>query len=137
MGDAGSMFVGMVIGSLVIMGEYTRYNDLAFVSGILILSVPLFDLLYVIILRILNKKSPFVGSPDHFTLRLKKKFKLNAAGTVTIIIAIQLVLSAIVILNFYTTPIVTIVSTLVIVLFFAIFGLYLSDVNMRERSCDE
>jgi UDP-GlcNAc:undecaprenyl-phosphate GlcNAc-1-phosphate transferase len=137
LGDAGSMFIGMVIGALVIMGDYSRYNDLAFISGITILSIPLFDLVYVMILRILKGKSPFFGSPDHFTLRLKKKFSHPAAKTVSLIIAIQLVLSAVVILNFYTDPIVTIISTLALVLFFAIFGLYLAQVNMQERKTDK
>ena len=137
LGDAGSMFIGMVIGALVIMGDYSVYNDLAFISGILILSVPLFDLVYVIILRLLHKKSPFFGSPDHFTLRLKKRYNYNAAHTVSLIIAIQIVLSAVVILNFYTNPTVTIISTLAILLFFCLFGLFLGQVNMRERSTDE
>ncbi|MCP5052106.1 MAG: undecaprenyl/decaprenyl-phosphate alpha-N-acetylglucosaminyl 1-phosphate transferase [bacterium] len=136
LGDAGSMFIGMVIGALVIMGDYSKYNDLAFISGILILSVPLFDLSYVIILRLLKKKNPFFGSPDHFVLRLKKKYRASASHTVSIVIAIQLALSVVVILNFYTTPLVTIISTLAILLFFCIFGLVLSSVNMRERSTD-
>lgn len=136
MGDAGSMFIGMVIGALVIMGDYSRYNDLAFISGITILSLPLFDLVYVILLRLLKGKNPFFGSPDHFVLRLKKKYGKPASWTVTIVIAIQLVLSAVVILNFYTTPLVTIISTLTLVLFFAVFGLYLAQVNMQERKTD-
>jgi UDP-GlcNAc:undecaprenyl-phosphate/decaprenyl-phosphate GlcNAc-1-phosphate transferase len=137
LGDAGSMFIGMVIGSLVIMGDYSKYNDLAFISGILILSVPLFDLVYVIILRLLKGKNPFFGSSDHFTLRLKKRFTFGAAQTVTTIIAIQILLSAVVILNFYTTPIVTIVSTLVLILFFLILGIFLARVNMQERKTDK
>jgi UDP-GlcNAc:undecaprenyl-phosphate GlcNAc-1-phosphate transferase len=136
MGDAGSMFIGMVIGALVIMGDYSRYNDLAFISGILVLSIPLFDLIYVIIIRLLHKRNPFFGSPDHFTLRLKKRFKLTAATTVSIVIAIQLILSTVVVVNFFTTPPVTIVSTLALLLFFCLFGFYLGRVNMRERATD-
>lgn len=130
MGDAGSMFVGMVIGALAIMGDYSKYNDLAFISGLLVFSVPLFDMTYVIILRLLHGKNPFFGSPDHFALRLKKKYKLSASGTVSIVIILQMMVSAVVITNFYTTQTVTIVSTLAITLFFAIFGLILADVDM-------
>jgi len=130
LGDAGSMFIGMVVGALTIMGDYSVYNDFAFISGILILAIPLFDLVYVIILRLLKGKNPFFGSPDHFTLRLRKKYNLSAAQTVSVVIAIQLVISAVVILNFFTNPTVTIISTLVIILFFAIFGLILADVKM-------
>jgi len=130
MGDAGSMFVGMVIGALAIMGDYSKYNDLAFICGLLVLAVPLFDMSYVMILRLLHGRNPFLGSPDHFALRLKKKYNLSAAKTVSTIIIMQLIMSAFVILNFYTTPTFTIVSTLAIVLLLAIFGLFLADVKM-------
>lgn len=132
LGDAGSMFIGMVVGALTIMGDYSVYNDFAFISGILILAIPFFDLVYVIILRLIKGKNPFFGSPDHFTLRLRKKYNLTSAKTVSIVIAIQLVISAVVILNFFTTPTVTIISTFCIVLFFTIFGLILSDVKMEK-----
>lgn len=131
LGDAGSTFIGLVIGALAIMGEYTNYNDLAFISGILILSIPLFDMVYVIILRLIKRKNPFFGSPDHFSLRLKKKYNLSASQTVTIILWIQIFLSGVVFLNFYMFPLVTIVSTAVIVLFFSIFGLILANVKME------
>lgn len=132
LGDAGSMFIGMVVGALTIMGDYSVYNDFAFISGILILAIPFFDLIYVIILRLLKRKNPFFGSPDHFTLRLRKKYNLSAAKTVSIVIAIQLVISGVVIVNFFTNHLVTIISTLVIILFFAVFGLVLSDVKMEK-----
>ncbi|MCP4154791.1 MAG: undecaprenyl/decaprenyl-phosphate alpha-N-acetylglucosaminyl 1-phosphate transferase [bacterium] len=131
LGDSGSMVLGLIIGSLTIMGDYSKYNDMAFISGVLILGIPIFDMLYVMILRVLKKKSPFFGSPDHFALRLRKKYKLSVSKTITIIGMIQLVLSGTVILNFYTGETVTIVSTLAIVLFFAVFGVILSDVEME------
>lgn len=136
MGDAGSMFLGMVIGSLVIMGDYSRYNNLGFISGLFILAIPLFDLVYVMILRLLQGKSPFFGSPDHFTLRLKKGFNLTAAKTVTIIIIIQLLISLVVIVNFYTSPMITIISSGGLLLFFIILGFFLARVNMYERTTD-
>ncbi len=131
LGDSGSMVLGIVIGSLAIMGDYTKYNDLAFVSGVLILGVPLFDLLYVIILRLLHRRSPFFGSPDHFALRLKKKFDLSAARTVSIVLVMQLVLGGIVIWNFYSNETFTIISTLAVVLFFAVFGVVMSGEKME------
>ncbi|MCK4766537.1 MAG: undecaprenyl/decaprenyl-phosphate alpha-N-acetylglucosaminyl 1-phosphate transferase [Candidatus Aminicenantes bacterium] len=132
LGDAGSMFIGLVVGALTIWCDYSRYNDVAFISGSLVLAVPIFDMLYVMILRILQKKSPFFGSPDHFALRLKKKYGLSAAKTVSIVIAIQMALSTVVIVNFYTSPIVTIVTTVLIVFFFALFGIFLSKVKMAD-----
>lgn len=132
LGDAGSMFLGLVIGALTIMGDYSNYNDLAFISGLLILSIPLFDITYVIILRLLKRKNPFFGSPDHFALRLKKKYKITSGKTVLVIIVIQSFISCIVLLNFYLTPLVTIISTSGVVLFFIIFGFLLAKVKMEE-----
>jgi len=131
LGDAGSMVVGLIIAALSVMGEYTRYNDAAFISGMLVLSVPVFDMIYVIILRLLKGKSPFFGSPDHFALRIRKRWNLSVAKTVSIIIAIQLVVSGIVVINFYMTPLVTLVSTLIIFLFFTILGIFLARVKME------
>jgi UDP-N-acetylmuramyl pentapeptide phosphotransferase/UDP-N-acetylglucosamine-1-phosphate transferase len=124
------MFIGMVIGSLTILGDYSKYNDVAFISGFLILSIPIFDMVYVMFLRIIHKKSPFFGSPDHFTLRLKQKFKLTSAKTVGIVFILQMVLTAVVILNYFSNPTITILSTLGIVIFFVWMGLWLSDEKM-------
>jgi UDP-GlcNAc:undecaprenyl-phosphate GlcNAc-1-phosphate transferase len=125
------MFLGLVIGSLTIMGDYTRYNNMAFISGLLILTIPLFDTLYVIILRLAKGKSPFFGSPDHFCLRMKKKFGLTTAKTVALTGFIQLLLSVVIIVNFYTTPGVTFITSGVILLFFTGFGIYLARENME------
>lgn len=133
LGDAGSMFIGLVLGALTIWGDYSKYNDFGFISGLLVLSVPIFDMVYVMILRVIHKKSPFFGSPDHFALRLKKKYHLSAEKTTAIIIIVQMFLSAIVILNFYTTKIITIATTLLVVLFFLTFGIILARVKMEEK----
>lgn len=131
LGDAGSMVLGIIIGSLTILGDYSVYNDLGFISGIMILSIPIFDMVYVIVLRLLKKKSPFFGSPDHFALRMKKKYGLSTSRTVSIILVMQLVLCGLVILNFYTDKTVTIVSTLAVALFFILFGAVLARVKME------
>lgn len=130
LGDSGSMVIGLIIGSLTIMTDYTRYNDMAFLSGVLAVGFPAFDLIYVIILRLLKKKSPFFGSPDHFALRLKKKYNLSAARTVTFILMIHLILCGTVILNFYTNPGVTLVSSVAIGLFLAVLGTIFARVKM-------
>jgi UDP-GlcNAc:undecaprenyl-phosphate GlcNAc-1-phosphate transferase len=131
LGDAGSMVLGIIIGSLTILGDYSVYNDLGFISGIMILSIPIFDMVYVIILRLLKKKSPFFGSPDHFALRLKKKYGLSTSRTISVILVMQLILCGLVILNFYTDKTVTIISTLAVALFFVVFGAILARVKME------
>ncbi len=89
LGDAGSMVLGLVIGSLAVMTHYTPFNRLAFLSALIVLGLPLFDLVYVTWLRLLKGRSPFRGSPDHFALRLKKRFNWSSRQTVIAVIAIQ------------------------------------------------
>ncbi len=131
LGDAGSMILGLIIGSLAMMLSYTRFNRLAFVSGLFILGIPLFDLAYVSILRISKGKMPFWGSPDHFALRLRKRNNWSAGQTVSAIVGIQILLSAAVIVNFFATPRVTLFLSIAFAVFFLVLGLVLARVNME------
>jgi UDP-GlcNAc:undecaprenyl-phosphate GlcNAc-1-phosphate transferase len=131
LGDAGSMILGMIIGSLTMMVSYTRFNKLAFLSSLFILAIPLFDLVYVSILRIMKGKTPFRGSPDHFTLRLRKKKNWTSQQTVGAIILLQLFLSGAVFVNYFLTPAVTLLSVIVFTCFFSVLGVVLAGVKME------
>jgi UDP-GlcNAc:undecaprenyl-phosphate GlcNAc-1-phosphate transferase len=131
LGDAGSMILGLIIGSLAMMVQYTRYNKLAFISGLFVLGIPLFDLTYVVVLRIIKGKIPFLGSPDHFALRLRKKKNWSTRKTVSVILFIQLFLSGLVIVNFFTTPRFTLFSGILVVCFFVVLGWVLAGVKME------
>ena len=86
MGDAGSMFLGLMLGTLTILGDYSASNALAFLNPILFMGVAIFDTMYVMLLRAIKGKSMFLGSKDHFAVRLKhsgwsvKKIVLTAYG---------------------------------------------------------
>jgi UDP-GlcNAc:undecaprenyl-phosphate GlcNAc-1-phosphate transferase len=131
LGDAGSMVLGLVIGSLTMMVRYTRFNRLAFVSGLFVLGIPLFDLAYVIVLRVLKGKTPFLGSPDHFALRLRKRNQWSARKTVTAILFIQFGLSLLVVANFFSTPRFTVFSGALVACFFIGMGVVLARVKME------
>jgi len=131
LGDAGSMILGLIIGSLTMMVRYTRFNKLAFLSGLFILGIPLFDLAYVIILRISKGKMPFLGSPDHFALRWRKKKNWSARETVSAILVVQLLLSALVVVNFFSAPRFTLFSSALVGGFFVVLGAVLAGVKME------
>jgi UDP-GlcNAc:undecaprenyl-phosphate GlcNAc-1-phosphate transferase len=131
LGDAGSMVLGLVIGSLTMMVRYTRFNRLAFVSGLFVLGIPLFDLAYVIMLRVLKGKMPFLGSPDHFALRLRKKMGWSVQKTVSVILFIQLGLCGLVVANFFLTPPFTLVSGVLVACLFVVLGGVLAGVKME------
>lgn len=72
LGDTGSMFIGLMLGSLAMIGQYSHTNDFGFVAPILILGVPIFDMLFVMFLRQRKGISMFLGSKDHFALRCRQ-----------------------------------------------------------------
>jgi UDP-GlcNAc:undecaprenyl-phosphate GlcNAc-1-phosphate transferase len=131
LGDAGSMILGLLIGSLTMMVSYTRFNKLAFVSSLFLLAVPLFDLAYVSLLRLGKGKLPFFGSPDHFALRLRKKMNWSSRQTVGAIILLQLFLSVTVVVNFFTFPAITLICGIALGGFFLTLGIVLAGVKME------
>jgi hypothetical protein len=121
----------LIIGSLTMMVSYTRFNRLAFFSSLFILAIPLFDLVYVSVLRMMKGKMPFWGSPDHFALRLRKKMNWTSPQTVGAIVLLQVLLSGTVIINFFSTPRVTLLSGVVFACFFLVLGVVLAGVKME------
>ncbi len=73
LGDAGALSVGFLLGALSLTGSYTMENPLGFLAPLLILGVPLFDTIFVSVIRLAHGRSPFVGSPDHFAIRLRRR----------------------------------------------------------------
>ena len=71
MGDTGSMFLGLMIGAMAMIGSYTDKNFLGFLAPLAILGIPIFDTLQVTVAR-WRKGIPFYrGSPDHYALLLR------------------------------------------------------------------
>jgi UDP-GlcNAc:undecaprenyl-phosphate GlcNAc-1-phosphate transferase len=74
LGDAGSLFIGFMLASITIIASYItpKTPSLLFplIMPILILSVPLFDTLSVIYIRLREKRSIFKGDMSHFSHRL-------------------------------------------------------------------
>lgn len=70
MGDAGSLFIGFLLASLALNGGYSRINNIAVLSPVLILGVPIFDTFLVMFMRIAKGRLPIYGSDDHLAQRL-------------------------------------------------------------------
>lgn len=93
MGDAGSLFLGLMLGALAMDNAYTAVNDLAAVAPALILGVPLFDMLFVMYVRWRRGMPVMLGSPDHVALRLRK-WRLTTRQTVVVSYAVTALLGA-------------------------------------------
>ncbi|MBI4401221.1 MAG: undecaprenyl/decaprenyl-phosphate alpha-N-acetylglucosaminyl 1-phosphate transferase [Nitrospirae bacterium] len=72
MGDAGSLFIGLVLGALAMIGQYGGRHQVSLLSPVLILGIPIFDTWFVMYIRYLRGLPLFMGSPDHMALRLRQ-----------------------------------------------------------------
>jgi UDP-GlcNAc:undecaprenyl-phosphate GlcNAc-1-phosphate transferase len=91
MGDAGSLVVGFFVAVLSLRTTY--YHQAA--SGrwypvlmpLITLAVPLYDFTSVMILRLRQGKSPFVGDTQHFSHRLQRRGLTDAQTALTLYLA--------------------------------------------------
>lgn len=75
MGDGGSLVLGFSLAFLSVRATYLPIGQLepqpyAFLTPLVILAVPLYDLLSVVLIRIRQRRSPFLGDCQHFSHRL-------------------------------------------------------------------
>ena len=71
MGDSGSLFLGFVLAALSLGIDYSQKNPLGVYAPLLILLIPVYDTGFVMAARLIKGQSPFLGSKDHFALRLE------------------------------------------------------------------
>ena len=70
MGDAGSLFIGF---SLALIGLELRFDNLlqvTFLVPVVVLGIPILDTTIVVISRLRQGRSPFLGGRDHISHRL-------------------------------------------------------------------
>ena len=73
MGDAGALFLGLLIASLVVRLDTNPINNLAtFSIPILLLAVPIMDTSVAVLSRLRRGISPFQGGKDHLSHRLMR-----------------------------------------------------------------
>lgn len=127
MGDSGSMLLGYSLAVVSVSG--TRHISsllITMIIPVLILSVPIFDTLFVMIIRKLQGKSIFEGGKDHTSHHLVT-LGLSQKKTVLLLYAISAALGLIAILysklNVFIISVITFLS--VIILLF--FGFFLSE----------
>ena len=114
LGDCGSLFIGLTLGALAMVMDYTQHNPLGWLAPLYILAVPLIDTVYVMVLRIRAGRKIYHGSPDHFPLRVRKRLDGWTEGTVVLSYAVAVVFGAIGLVVLFLDPIATLIVTAVI-----------------------
>jgi UDP-GlcNAc:undecaprenyl-phosphate/decaprenyl-phosphate GlcNAc-1-phosphate transferase len=110
LGDAGASFIGFTLAGLAVMGEWAEDNPVvALLTPMLILAVPLFDITYVGITRVVTGKVHSVAEwlaytgKDHMHHRLEA-LGLNRPESVMVIVAIAATLGLSALLLKFATP---------------------------------
>jgi len=135
MGDSGSMFLGYSLAVISISGA-TRHISNLFATmfiPVFILSVPIFDTLFVMIIRKLRGRKIFEGGTDHTSHRLVA-LGLSPRKTVFLLYIISIAFGLIALsysrLDFFLISVIAFLA-IVILLF---FGVFLSEnVNYNEE----
>ena len=74
MGDAGSTFIGMLLASMTILGTFYEESlgpqRHVMLAPLCVLAIPLYDFSSVMIIRLLEGRSPFQPDKSHFSHRL-------------------------------------------------------------------
>ena len=73
MGDAGSNFLGFLLGAMTVVGTYHISgvdSPFSVLAPLLVMAVPLYDTISVVLIRLREGRSPFQGDRRHFSHRL-------------------------------------------------------------------
>ena len=70
LGDAGSLFLGYALGALSLLAAEAGPDIEGSVAGLLILGYPVFDLSFVVLMRLREGRKIYQGGKDHTTHRL-------------------------------------------------------------------
>ncbi|MBI3319399.1 MAG: undecaprenyl/decaprenyl-phosphate alpha-N-acetylglucosaminyl 1-phosphate transferase [Candidatus Omnitrophica bacterium] len=71
LGDSGSMLLGLLLAAFALAISYAPLGrEVALLTPIVVLGLPIYDLAFVTIVRVRQGRSPLVKSGDHFVFRL-------------------------------------------------------------------
>lgn len=135
MGDSGSMFLGYSLAVISITGTNRHIASLmtTILIPVLILSVPIFDTLFVMLSRLLRGRNIFEGGKDHTSHRLVT-LGLSQKKTVLLLYAVSIIFGSIAIsyskINIFVISILAFLALIVLLL----FGSFLSESTSRETT---
>jgi UDP-GlcNAc:undecaprenyl-phosphate GlcNAc-1-phosphate transferase len=130
LGDAGSTFLGFMLGALAVMGDWASHHTVGLIVPILILGVPIFDMTFTTVMRVgtgrvrnFHQWIEFTGR-DHIHHRLED-LRVGRVGSVLIIyvVTIWLGLSAMALKN--TTGINALLQVAQSVIVFVLLGFFM------------
>jgi UDP-GlcNAc:undecaprenyl-phosphate GlcNAc-1-phosphate transferase len=134
MGDSGSMFIGFMLGAITLQGSWKESAHLVMVLlvPILILAVPIFDTMFVALMRSINSRKVFQGGKDHISHRMVV-LGLSEKKTVIALYLISIVFGAISIFSMFVNPVVTVILIILVAIGLIYFGAFLGKVKVYDE----
>jgi UDP-GlcNAc:undecaprenyl-phosphate GlcNAc-1-phosphate transferase len=133
MGDAGSLFLGVIIATLTIRmnpGEIPKNVSLSI--PLLILAIPILDTSLAVLSRLMNRKSPFTGGSDHLSHRLMRK-NLTRRQTVLVLWGLTLLFVLLGYFVYLGSPMIRILIMVSAGIFwFILFALFWEPVDFKN-----
>jgi len=126
LGDSGSTTLGFLLSALALGVDYSAQNPLAVFAPLLILAVPIFDTIYVSVVRLLKGMSPLHGSPDHFALRLHRR-GLSKRQVLSYIIYGSILLDICAFIVTKSSFIITVLIYIAVLIFALTFAIFLKE----------
>jgi UDP-GlcNAc:undecaprenyl-phosphate GlcNAc-1-phosphate transferase len=85
MGDAGALFLGVLIATLTVRFEPKTESTLgSFATPLLLLAIPILDTTIAVLSRLRRKISPFQGGRDHLSHRLVRAGQSRKLAAITL-----------------------------------------------------
>ena len=124
LGDAGSHLLGFALAALALQSLQGQPTFAHLSAVALLLAYPLFDVIFVIAVRLAGGRPVYIGGVDHTTHRLGRRFgKWGALGIVAIAVTLNVCLG--ILIWGLSAPQPVIAAVLISGLGYAIFGVYL------------
>lgn len=129
MGDSGSLFLGYSLAALAIAGTDKHATNLFFAMliPVLVLAVPIFDTLFVSLVRVVNGRAISQGGKDHTSHRLVA-FGLPERTTVMLFYLLSSLCGAVALLGLKYGMLYPSILAILIVIMFWYFGSFLNGV---------
>ncbi|MFA4991728.1 MAG: hypothetical protein WC569_04020 [Candidatus Omnitrophota bacterium] len=133
MGDCGSMFVGFILGAIALQGSWKEPAHLLMMLAvpILVLAVPIFDTIFVSVMRGINSRRIFQGGKDHLSHRMVV-LGLSEKKAVYVLYFISVIFGVISIVSIFVNFLITTVLILLAVIILVYFAVFLGKVKVYE-----
>ena len=127
MGDSGSLFLGFILSSLSLMGNWEQTSNifLSMLVPVLVLAVPIFDTSFVALVRFFNGQAISQGGRDHTSHRLVA-FGLPERTTVLFFYAMSFICGTIALIGLKFDLLYPAMGVILLVIVFWYLGLFLS-----------